>query len=259
MDRALAGIIVASAIAFGAWRAGALSRSGAAAAVVVGSLAVAAGWDWALLLLAFFVPSTILSRFRDDVKARRTGRIVEKGGARDAAQVLANGGPFAACALAALIVPGGAWLVLGGGALAAACADTWGTEVGTLSRAEPRLITTWRRVSAGTSGGVTLLGIAATIAGATWIGGTTWLFARAIRIALAIVAGGVAGALLDSVSGALWQSRRWCEACSEPTERHVHTCGAHTQRAGGIAWLDNDGVNVVSSVVGALVAAAIAR
>src|SRR5438093_5230732 len=44
------------------------------------------------------------------------------------------------------------------GALAAAAADTWATEIGAFSPFAPRLITSGRQVPRGTSGGITVLG-----------------------------------------------------------------------------------------------------
>lgn len=69
-----------------------------------------------------------------------------------------------------------------------------------------------------------------------------------------IVVSGVAGALADSLSGALIQERRWCNACSAATEQAIHVCGTRTKRVGGIAGFDNDVVNLLCSFVGALVA-----
>ncbi|HEX6537059.1 MAG TPA: DUF92 domain-containing protein [Gemmatimonadaceae bacterium] len=253
IDRAIAGLLVAALIAAAAWRARALSTSGAAAATVVGAITVAAGWAWGVLLIAFFVASTALSHWRAGIKAARTGAIVAKGGARDAWQVLANGGVFAAAALLSLAAPSSAWRLLGAGALAAAAADTWGTEVGTLAAGPPRLITTWRRVPAGTSGAVSPVGIAASVAGALFVAAVALLAGWPPRAAAAALAGGVAGALADSLLGARWQARRRCPACDAGTERDIHGCGTPTERAGGVAWLDNDVVNVLSGVVGGAV------
>jgi uncharacterized protein (TIGR00297 family) len=55
-------------------------------------------------------------------------------------------------------------------ALAAANADTWATELGVLSRKEPRLLTTGQKVEKGTSGAVSGYGILAAVAGAAAIG-----------------------------------------------------------------------------------------
>src|SRR6185437_3658125 len=93
--RATVGTLVAAAIALAAWRANSLSRSGALAALVVGALAIAAGWSWGGLLVIYFVSTSLLTRMGAAAKERRGGGIVEKGGARDAAQVLANGAVFA--------------------------------------------------------------------------------------------------------------------------------------------------------------------
>ena len=71
----------------------------------------------------------------------------------------------------------------------------------------------------------------------------------------AIVAGGVAGALADSVVGATLQDRRWCDTCETSTERAVHSCGTTTRHAGGFTAMDNDLVNLIATVVGGTVAA----
>ncbi|MDE3128917.1 MAG: DUF92 domain-containing protein, partial [Gemmatimonadota bacterium] len=155
--RLVLGFVVAAGIAAAARRARALSRSGAAAAVLVGTAAVAAGWDWGALLVAFFVASSLLSRVRRREKEAAIEGIVAKGDERDAVQVLANGALFAVAALGYVAAPAFVWQAMGGGALAAATADTWSTEIGMLTPAPPRSIVTLRRVPAGTSGGVTLL------------------------------------------------------------------------------------------------------
>jgi len=252
--RSLAGLVAAGAIAVAARRVRALSPGGALAATAVGTACVAAGWSWGALLIAFFVTSTALSRFRAAVKERRTASVVAKGGERDAIQVLANGGPFAAAALASLALPWPGWPAVAGGALATAAADTWATEIGTLAAAPPRSILSGEVVAPGTSGGITAAGTIAAAGGALFVGATAWLLGWPPRVAAGAAAGGFAGALVDSLLGAAVQARRWCDRCGVATERVTHGCGAPTRAAGGLAWLDNDGVNLASALVGALVA-----
>lgn len=247
------GAALAGAVSISAHRVRSLSRSGAVASTVAGTVAVAAGWSWGILLVAFFLASTALSRLGAERKAGRVSSIVAKSGNRDALQVLANGGVFAAAALANLIWPAPIWPAIGAGALAASAADTWSTEIGTLFGGEPRSIVSGERVPAGTSGGITAAGLVAAAAGAAFIALAAWLVGFTVPIH-AMVAAGVAGAVADSLIGATIQERRWCKACGAPTERNVHACGAATTYSGGIAGLDNDAVNLACSCVGAVVA-----
>lgn len=235
-----------------------LSTSGAVAGWLVGAVCMAAGWSWGVLLLSLFASASALSRTREKEKAARTSSVVEKGGERDAAQVLANGGVFAAAALAQLAHPSPVWFAVGAGAIAASTADTWATEIGTLADRDPVAILSGRRVPAGTSGAVSLPGTLAGIAGALFIAaGAT--FARWPVSFAAVAVGGIAGSLADSLLGATVQTRRWCDVCAVSTERLNHTCGAQTRFAGGVKGIDNDVVNAVCSGVGALVALGLTR
>jgi uncharacterized protein (TIGR00297 family) len=249
-SRAAAGAVVAIAIAVTAHRARSLSTSGAFAAVLVGTVCSAAGAIWAVMVIAFFASSTALGRIRRDLRARRIGSIVAKGGPRDATQVFANGGTFAAAALGQLMLPSTSWLAVGAGALAAAAADTWATEIGSLAARPPRDIIRWQMVAPGTSGGVTLVGTMASVAGAGFIGGIAGLGGWPGSVVIATVVGGIAGGLGDSILGALLQVRRWCDRCESSTEQPVHVCGAATRISGGVRWIDNDTVNLISVLLG---------
>ena len=254
----MAGLLLAGTIAGVAWRARALTRSGALAAVAVGTAAVAAGWSWGTLLVAFFVAASLLTRLGEQAKQRRTASIVAKGGARDVQQVLANGGPFALAALGFTAAPSLPLMAFALGALAAATADTWATEVGTLAGGTPRSIRTLRPVPAGTSGGVSVVGTLASVLGALLLPALALALHWPGTVVAGAVAGGVAGALVDSLLGATLQARRRCARCGTDTERIVHDCGTATEHAGGVAWLDNDAVNLVSGVAGGLLAALLA-
>jgi uncharacterized protein (TIGR00297 family) len=258
ISRALLGAALAVAIAIVARRARSLSPSGAVAAAAVGAVAVAAGWDWGVLLITYFASSSALSRHGRIEKERRTVAIVAKGGERDAVQVAANGLVFALAALGFLTTANPCWLAVGAGSLAASAADSWATEIGTLYGSSPRSILTWRVVPAGTSGGVSTIGSLAAVGGALFVALVTALIGWR-SAATAAFAGGVAGAIADSLLGATLQRRRWCPACQRETERTTHDCGTPTTPRGGLAWLDNDMVNLLSNAAGGLVALALAR
>jgi uncharacterized protein (TIGR00297 family) len=225
---------------------------------VVGTLAVVAGWNWAIVLIVFFVVSSALSRIERAAREARIGRIVEKGDERDAWQVFANGGVFATSAAIAAATGNALWAAAAVGALAAAAADTWATEIGTLARGLPRSIISLRPLPAGTSGAVTVPGTLASVAGAAAVAGVAYLTGVTTRLAPTFV-GGVIGSLADSLVGATIQERRWCDGCSESTERRVHACGRSTRIVGGVPGARNDFVNVVCTVVGAIVSALLAR
>ena len=80
-----------------------------------------------------------------------------------------------------------------------------------------------------------------------------WTVSWPLASVCAALVGGFAGSLIDSTMGATLQSRRWCEECQRGTERAIHTCGTKSIYAGGIRWLNNDLVNLLSSLGGAAV------
>jgi uncharacterized protein (TIGR00297 family) len=256
--RAAVGGVLSVLVVLAARRTRTLSRSGAIAGVLVGTISMAAGWSWGALLLSLFISASALSKVGESKKSARVDSVVEKGGERDAGQVLANGGVFAAAALGHIVSPSALWLAAGAGAIAASTADTWATEVGTLVAREPVSILTGAPVRPGTSGGVTIGGSLAGAAGAVFIAAEATLANWPVAFA-AVAVGGMVGALADSLLGATVQARRRCEQCGVSTERMVHTCGTPTRHAAGVEGFDNDVVNAVCSAVGALVALAMTR
>ncbi|HSB66574.1 MAG TPA: DUF92 domain-containing protein [Anaerolineales bacterium] len=254
------GILLASLIAVLAWRVGSLSTSGAWAAVITGGLIFGlGGLPWAILLLAFFITSSGLSRTFKQRKVILAEKY-SKGDRRDWGQVLANGSLGALLAIGYFIPPHHAWIWMAyAGAMAAVNADTWSTELGVLSPVLPRMITSRQKVERGTSGGITLVGTLAALGGAGLIAALAviftpkqgWLTSLGI-----IIAGGIVGALIDSLLGATVQAIYWCPMCHKETERHpTHTCGSPTQQVRGWSWVNNDLVNFVCSLVGAMVSA----
>lgn len=239
-----------------------LSPSGALGAVLVGTATFGfGGWSWGLLLVAFFVTSSLLSYWRAGEKEHLAEKFA-KGGMRDLAQALANGGLGAFLAVLSFVWPSPLWAVAFVGAIAAVSADTWATELGVLSTSPPRLITTWRKMPVGTSGGVTPRGLLASLVGALTVGLVAQVFFYLsglqieARLIVAAVFAGLAGSLADSLLGATAQGIYFCPQHGIETEKHpFHTCGTSTIHRRGWKWLDNDGVNFLGSLVGAFVAA----
>ncbi|MGE3268448.1 MAG: DUF92 domain-containing protein, partial [Chloroflexota bacterium] len=146
------------------------------------------------------------------------------------------------------------------GALSAAAADTWASEIGVRSPELPRSILSGHHVAPGTSGGVTRLGWLAAAAGALAIGGV-WSLASDRRPTTLVVAlmAGLAGSLADSLAGATLQAFYACRVCDEPSEAPGYHCEAPRRLVRGYAWVTNDAVNGIGTATGALVGGLLLR
>ena len=254
MPQFFAGLLCAVVVGYGAYRAHSLSRSGALSAVVVGTVVFGiGGWQWAVLLLAFFISSSALTRAFKNRK-RGLSEKFSKGGQRDAGQVFGNGGLATLFAGLHYFFPSSPWVWLAFAAsLAAVNADTWSTELGVLNPHPPRMLTNLGRVvEKGTSGGVSVVGTLAALAGSALIGALAAVFAPLPlpwTIGLWVTLAGFLGALFDSLLGATIQAIYHCPTCDKETERHpLHTCGTTTVRIRGWEWLNNDLVNLGCAV-----------
>lgn len=201
-------------------------------------------------------------------------------GARNWIQVAANGAVPTYLALTYSFATGGPEYLLGVAnafetPLAAAfigyfgccCGDTWGSELGVLSKQLPRLITNpSMEVQPGTNGGVTALGLAASAAGGLAVGAAFWaggllvplvtgrwglLLAFAAQWPVLVIGAGagVFGSLLDSVLGATVQFSGYCSE----RKKMVSKPGPTVTRVSGWNVLSNSMVNFVSAVTCALI------
>ena len=259
----LTGFLLSGAIALLAMRARALALSGALAACLVGGLILSlGGWLWGGALLTFFLTSTILGRvcrlfarkptFSHTVDTHYVEP--ENGGRRDALQVLAYGGVAALCAVCSGLhillygKPDHLFLVLFLASLATANGDTWATEIGSSLGGKPHLLTTGRPVPAGTSGGITLAGAMASVAGAAVLALFAWPLG--VRAAATIWGCGVFGVIVDSLLGATLQAQGIDPVTGNYTEKLP--AGARPDR--GLAWMRNDQVNTLSIICAAVLA-----
>jgi uncharacterized membrane protein len=242
-------VVAAGAVALLAWGARSLTTGGALAAWLVGiAVLVGTGWAGGAVLAAFFVSSSGIGRL-----APAPAGLDPKGERRDPWQVAANGGPAALGALLGLHDPSlGLWVVTG--SLAAAAADTWATAAGGWSRTPPRRLLLGVELARGISGGMTVAGTLGAAVGALLVAATGAAAGAAPALLPVGTLVGFVGMVADSAVGSAWQGRFRCPACDVASEWRVHRCGTRTVRLGGSAWLDNDGVNLAASALGAVLA-----
>jgi uncharacterized protein (TIGR00297 family) len=164
---------------------------------------------------------------------KQTLGIAEGQEGRKASQVLANLGVATACAsLQVLCHDKGVFLLALAAALSEAAADTASSEVGQAFGGRARLITNWDSVPAGTNGAVSLTGTLAGIA-AAGIVSSVCVLTRLLPwqwLALSVGAA-ILGTIADSFLGAWLERRR---------------------------LLNNDSVNLLSTLVAALAACTLA-
>ncbi len=254
------GLCLAALVSAGAMMFGALTTRAALASTTLGTIVFAAGGvGWSVPLLTFFVTSSLLSRGAGSSRANT--QLEHHASRRNARQVLANGSLPAFWATCQLVLSGHIWVVLFASAVATAAADTWATEIGRRSHAPPRDLLTGRRVSVGTSGGVTLLGVAASLAGSATVALTSLATGSiSLHDTWAVVLAGCGGALADSLFGAALQERRLCPTCLLETENRTHTrCLTPTVQHRGIPGFDNDWVNLSACVIGSGLGFLVAR
>ncbi|KAG7555885.1 hypothetical protein ISN44_As11g019720 [Arabidopsis suecica] len=233
--RLIVAVVISSLIAFRSYKRKSLDLSGGIAGFLVMTIHFTAGFRYGALLLVFFLTSSKLTKVGED-KKRRVDVEFKEGGQRNWVQVLCNGGIASVLVVIACTLTG--WqdkcldskqsetvtALIGGiiGHYACCNGDTWSSELGVLSDAQPRLITTLKPVKKGTNGGVTNAGLLAALAAGTTVGVTFLIFGFftascasdvALKQLLVIpvsALAGLCGSLIDSVLGATIQFSGFC-------------------------------------------------
>lgn len=259
------GFAAAAVIAFAAWRLHALDAGGAISAWIVGGVIFGlGGMGPTAAIIAFFLSGSILSSLPQH---RRSGPLLLKkelagGYARNWKQVLANGSVPLAAIVAARLLPSHASLFIHAfyGSVAAACADSWGTEIGTRSDNRVYDIVTGHPLAAGLSGGISLLGITGSIAGAAIVvlaaalpmnqslAGHPWALS-------AILIAGTFGSIADSILGSTVQAKYQVPGSTEILENPISVESPNRQPIliSGYKKIKNNSVNFAASAIGALI------
>lgn len=224
----------------------ALTTDGALSAAFAGLWVLFfAGPLWLLPLFFFFISSTLLGRLTN---GRPSAADAKHGKPRDYRQVLCNGGIYASLATLAAGPYREHALTLMALSLAVSTADTWSSEIGQYFRQNTYDILRGRRVPVGLSGGVSVAGTLAGLAGAgamALLCGILLFILPGALFLLLITAGGFAGMALDSILGTSLQARFQNTQTGALSDQSSDNSLLYS----GLSWMTNDGVNWWSNLL----------
>ncbi len=227
------------------------------AAVTASIMLVFITWESGLLegmslvgmYLVVFIVDMIFGKKMD----RATKDIQGKGGIRGIKQVFANGAAGCICIFLYGVTGLLAFRIAYYAAIFEVMADSIASDVGVLSKGQPIDICTWKKVSTGISGGVSVLGLSASAAACIVAGAVTGvLLDEGIKYIGIITLAPYLGMLADSVIGSLMQVKYTCSVCGIQTEMKEH-CGRPTEVSGGCKKISNSMVNTICTVISAAV------
>ncbi len=204
------------------------------------------------VLSFFFIGSIIVDKIKKHAKkSDRDMRSTEekKGDCRDCIQVLANSLIPSFFAVLWLIFDSKLYAIAFVASFAESFADTVASGLGVLSERAFDLFR-WRRCEHGLSGGMSVIGTLSSLLASALVALLPVLLSFGdfgVGEIILISLSGFAGALIDSALGSLLQVKYRCSVCGKITERTEH-CGEPTMSFSGVSWMDNDAVNLLSSL-----------
>ncbi len=211
------------------------------------------GWVNFCALAATLVFTLIAGKISGKTREKAEKKLHAKHGRRDSVQIICNVGVSALMAAAYAITKTEAFLCASGAALAASLADSMASELGILSKRGPRDACSFKKVQPGMSGGVSPLGLGMSALGAAIIGAVCLGQGRGFGFSLIIFASGFVAAYVDSILGSVVQAKYRCPVCGAVTEKKEH-CGERGKLEKGLGFIDNDMVNFLNNLSGAVIA-----
>lgn len=203
-----------------------------------------------VLLLSFLLLSVLIDKVKKHFKPE-SDDVSKRGEHRDEVQVLANGIIPMFCAILYLIFDSSLFIIAYSAALAECFADTAASGIGVLSKKAYDPIR-FKEIPVGMSGGMSLIGTIASFVASALFSLIPLAFAKAnVKLYAAIAISAFAGAIFDSLLGSLAQAKFKCKVCGKLTEKETH-CDATTEHIGGIRFIDNDTVNIISVTFSAI-------
>ena len=222
-------LVLMLAIGYVSYKVNIADITGALSGVLLGVLIIVfSDIRWFAILLVFFILGGVFTRYKYGYK-QSLGIAQAEGGARGYRNVFGNGLVALILAVAEGVFGYHIFMIGYLGAIATATGDTLASEIGETSKTQPRVITTFKKVPAGTSGAISLLGELAAIVGSAVIGILATLLGMAgLHVAAITILGGFIGTNIDSLLGATLENR---------------------------GYLTNSSVNLFATAAGAIVSA----
>ena len=246
------GAIIAALVAEISYKVKFLTLNGSVATfLLAGFIFGLGGLKWSVPMLTFFILSSLLSKLRKNSN-EEVETYFEKTGVRDYMQVIANGGLGGVLVILNSVYYNDLFFLVYLSTLAAVCADTWATEIGTWRKTVTYNILNFQKTTQGISGGISLPGTAGAFLGSFVISlsGVYWIHFDIVLYFILVLFAGVFGSFFDSFLGATIQAQHKCLVCEKITERKQH-CGENTKHFKGLIWVNNDLVNMLAGLAGA--------
>ncbi len=132
-------------------------------------------------------------------------------------------------------------------AFASAISDSMASDIGVLQKSKPLDICTFKRVDAGVSGGISLLGTSMAVLTALVYSFICYTLIK-LSLAATIIVGvsTLLGVMIDSMLGSLAQGKYKCEICGKQVEKPM-CCHSDARLIHGLRFIDNNTVNIISN------------
>ena len=177
-------------------------------------------------------------------KIKRT----DKDGTRSIFSIISKLLPSAICIVLYAITKTNCFYIMYYAVIASSLSDTLSSGIGNLSKKPPINIFNFKKLEVGESGGVSLLGLVAALAGGMIIA-TVYLLKNVNLLHFLLISLlGFMGSLIDTVLGMLFQGRYECSLCKKKVETKTH-CQKHTKLVKGYALVDNNVVNLLNGMI----------
>lgn len=207
-------------------------------------------WILAIIIYTFggYIPFTALALVFILTIASDKLKKTKKDKTRDIKQMISNVLTASLCMLLYYLTNNNnIFFVMYFAVIASSLSDTLASSIGTLSKKKPVNIFTMKRLETGESGGVSILGLVASLLGGIIIGLIYLISEVNIYNFILISLMGLLGSIFDSILGTVFEAKYYCNECKKTIETKFH-CNKNTKLIKGYVFIDNNMVNLLNNI-----------